>query len=80
MSHESTFIKPKSPQAQESQSPRRSQAQASETFSDSRRKDPRPRPQLDTSETFESEALETFESDAPIFEILEFRDRGFKFV
>ena len=57
-------------------------------FSDSRRKDSRPRPRLDTSETFEfetsethaSEVLETFEYNAPIFEIPEFRDRGFKFV
>ena len=55
-------------------------------FSDSRRKVPRPRPRLDTSETFESEAyeihaseaLKTFELEAPISEILEFRDRGFK--
>ena len=45
-------------------------------------------PQLDTSETFESEAsethafeaLETIVSEAPISEILESRDRRFRFI
>ena len=57
-------------------------------FSDSRRKDPRPRPRLDTSKTFESEAsethafeaLETFKSEAPTSKIPEFKDQGFEFV